>query len=285
MPSAVATSPRDNTAAARTRKAVSKVLHANTRRPPLRVAIVGVNAGQPGAFRHVRAALDAAAVALGLEGRLAVIGVEARAPAEAVLAALAHVRPHAVVVTGGYGAQGMEGKLATLRFAREAPTPCLALCQGMQLMAVECARSMLGWRRAHTAEAGGEQEGVHVVVPLAHPSAGKASLRWDPTQNLERGGSAAAAAYSARGEGGGGEEERVRHAFAVAASAVTALCTPEGGLCAPAHFADSGEVALLEFREHPFYVGAQFHPEERGAQPHPLFIALLRAAATGVTRR
>ncbi len=180
-----------------------------------------------------------------------------------------------VVVPGGFGERGIEGKIKTARWARENNVPYLGLCLGMQVMCIELARSVLGSDEANSTEF--DRNCAHPVI----------SLMPDQHELTDMGGTMRLGAYPARllpgskahaayGEDTISERHRHRWEFNNAyremlgqAGLVLSGLSPNGRL-----------VEIAELRDHPFMLGSQFHPEfkSRPNRPHPLFAAFMAAA-------
>jgi CTP synthase len=182
----------------------------------------------------------------------------------------------AIVVPGGFGYRGIEGKVLAARYARENGVPYLGLCLGMQIMCVEFARHVLGHEDANSSEF--EPNTSHPVISLMTEQLGVKSLGGTMRLGIYpcalQPGSHAAEAY-----GDALIQERHRHRFEFnndyratfeANGMVFSGLSPDGSL-----------VEISEIKNHPFMVGSQFHPEflSRPNRPHPLFRALIDAAA------
>jgi CTP synthase len=186
-----------------------------------------------------------------------------------------------ILVPGGFGQTGIEGKIQAITYARENKTPYFGLCYGMQLMVIEYARSILGLDSAITAEIDPTSE--HLVVDVMPEQKELiAGGKYGGTMRLGvypadlKDGTIAREAY--------GEpqiEERHRHRYEINpeyverikdAGLVFSGTSPDGVLM---------EIAELPKNEHPFFLGTQFHPElkARPLAPHPLFSAFLKAAS------
>ena len=186
--------------------------------------------------------------------------------------------PHdAIVVCPGFGARGVEGKIASVRYARENKVPFLGICYGMQMVVVEYARNVCGLTGAHTTEVDGETP--HPVIALMTSQYGVtdkgATMRlglW-PCRLGE--GTIAARAY-----GVPVIEERHRHRYEVN-NAYRDLLTGKGlvfsGISPDARLA---EIVELPPSVHPYFIATQFHPEFRSRpnRAHPLFAGLVQSA-------
>lgn len=186
-----------------------------------------------------------------------------------------------ILVPGGFGQTGIEGKIRAIKYARENKIPYFGLCYGMQLMVIEYARSILGLEKAITAEIDPESE--HLVVDVMPEQkeliaggnyGGTMRLGVYPADLAE--GTIAREAY-----GTASIEERHRHRYEINPEYVDRIS--EAGLVFSGTSPDGVlmEIAELPKSEHPFFLGTQFHPElkARPLSPHPLFSAFLKAAS------
>jgi len=193
-------------------------------------------------------------------------------------AVLAHYS--GVIVPGGFGEVGIEGKIKAIKFARENKIPYFGLCYGMQLMVIEYARHVLGLKDAHTTEIKKSATDPVVDVMLEQKKH-IADNKYGGTMRLGvypcylKKGTMARAAYKKELV-----EERHRHRYEInpayvkrlqAAGLVFSGTSPDGVLM---------EIAELPRAKHPFMLGTQFHPEfhARPLAPHPLFTEFIRAA-------
>lgn len=181
----------------------------------------------------------------------------------------------AIVVPGGFGYRGVEGKVLAARYAREQEVPYLGLCLGMQVMCIEFARNVLGMEDANSSEF--ETSSEHPVIDLMIDQrdvtnmGGTMRLGVYPCQLKP--GSVAAGAYDQTQV-----LERHRHRFEFNNSYRSAF---EGsGMVFSGLSPDELLVEISEVKDHPFMVGSQFHPEflSRPNEPHPLFVGLVDAA-------
>ena len=192
-----------------------------------------------------------------------------------------------VIVPGGFGESGIEGKLAVIKFCRENKIPYLGLCYGMQLMCVEFARNVLKLKDANTTEINPETNAPVIdIMPdqkkkLAEGNYG-GSMRLGAYSAILKEGTIAFKAY--------GEKEiseRHRHRYEVNSEFVGKL--EQGGLVFSGVSPDGKlmEIVELPTKVHPFFLGSQFHPEfkSRPLVPHPLFSAFLEAVMTKIVPR
>ena len=185
-----------------------------------------------------------------------------------------------VIVPGGFGESGIEGKLSAIKFVRENKIPYFGLCYGMQLMVIEYARNVLGWKDANTSEI--TKKSAHLVIDIM-PDQEKKLLQKDFGGSMRLGaypailkkGTIAFSSYESDTI-----SERHRHRYEVnpefineieKAGLVFSGTSPDGKLM---------EIAELPKSIHPFFLGSQFHPEfkARPLTPHPLFSAFIKAA-------
>lgn len=180
-----------------------------------------------------------------------------------------------VVVPGGFGERGIEGKIKVARWARENKVPYLGLCLGMQVMCIELARSLLNSDEANSTEF--DRNCEHPVI----------SLMPDQHEMTEMGGTMRLGAYPARLTPGTkaydayGQDtisERHRHRWEFN-NAYRELLT-DGGMLFSGLSPNGRLVEIAELRDHPFMLGSQFHPEfkSRPNRPHPLFRVFMAAA-------
>jgi len=182
-----------------------------------------------------------------------------------------------IIVLPGFGTRGAEGKIKVIQWARENKVPFLGICFGMQLAVIEFARNVLGLHNANSTEV--DPNTPHPVVDLAPEQrsidklGGTMILGNRPVKIVE--GTLAHKLY--------GETlvyERHRHRYIVNPSYLPML--EKAGLVVSGYRADTTYkiVEIFELRDHPFFIGTQFHPEfrSRPLRPHPLFVGLLEAA-------
>jgi CTP synthase len=185
-----------------------------------------------------------------------------------------------VIVPGGFGETGIEGKIKAIQFAREKKIPYFGLCYGMQLMTVEYARHALGLKGANTAEI--DPKAPHIIVGVMEDQKEKiakgrmgGSMRLGTYPAYLKKGSIARAAYKQEMV-----QERHRHRYEINNEYVEQL--EKAGLIFSGTSPDRSlmEIAELPKSAHPFMLGTQFHPElqARPLSPHPLFTAFLSAA-------
>ncbi len=244
-------------------------------KPALRVALVGKYVELKDAYMSVREALSHAAWSLDHDVEIDWIGAESLEKPGG-LARLATAQ--GILVPGGFGERGIEGKIAAARYARENGVPYFGLCLGMQVMCIEFARHVLGLSDANSTEF--NPKTPHPVISLMPDQEGIEAMGgtmrlglWPCTLQPD---THAGRAYAPQGL----VQERHRHrwefnnryrAAASEAGMVFSGVSPDGRLV---------EIAELSTALHPWMLGTQFHPEFRSRpnRPHPLFRAFLEAA-------
>jgi CTP synthase len=240
-------------------------------RPPLRIALVGKYVELHDAYISVREALTHAAVALDQSVEITWINSEnlERGAGPALLEGA-----NGIVVPGGFGERGIEGKVVAARYAREQQVPYLGLCLGMQVMCIEFARHVLGSDRANSTEF--DPHTPHPVIDLMPDQRDIAdmggTMRLGAYPCVLQPDTRAAAAY-----GRPQVDERHRHRFEFNNAYREQLV--EAGMLLSGLSPDGRLVEIAEMRDHPWMVGSQFHPEfkSRPNRPHPLFRAFLEA--------
>jgi CTP synthase len=241
--------------------------------PKVRVALVGKYVELQDAYMSVREAVRHAALAVGAEAEILWIH---SAELEKGRGWDQLETAHGIIVPGGFGSRGIEGKIAAARFARENKVPYLGLCLGMQVMVIEFARDVLGSDDANSSEF--DRATPHPVIDLLPEQRGIGDLGGTMRLGLYPchlvPGTHAAAAY-----GTPVVEERHRHRFELNNAYRDALGAQ--GMAFSGLSPDGRLVEIAEIADHPFMVGSQFHPEflSRPNRPHPLFRAFLQAVA------
>ena len=183
-------------------------------------------------------------------------------------------RSDAVLVPGGFGSRGVEGKIRAIEIARTRGIPYLGVCYGFQMAAVECARNVLGLPRANSTEI--DPDGPDPVVCLLEEQKRTndlgGTMRLGAQRVLLTPGSKIAEVYQKTEVW-----ERHRHRYEINPNYLERLAS--AGLRVTGTAVD-GRVEVLELPNHPFFLGVQYHPEflSRPEAPHPLYLALVRAA-------
>jgi len=180
-----------------------------------------------------------------------------------------------ILVPGGFGERGIEGKIAAVQFARERSIPYFGLCLGMQVATIEFARHVVGWSDANSSEFDPQSE--HKVIDLLPDQAGVTdkggTMRLGAYRCALRPGSLAARAYDASEV-----EERHRHRYELNNRYAQQLASR--GLVLSGKCVGRELVEIVELPDHPWFLAVQFHPElkSRPQAPHPLFRDFVRAA-------
>ena len=223
------------------------------------------------------------------------IDSEALGDADAAAVAVALTGVDAVLVPGGFGVRGVEGKIKAIRHARENLIPYLGICLGMQLAVIEYARHKAGLTGANSTEF--DPDTPHPVVALItewKDSDGRIERR---TASSDMGGTMRLGSQpadlvpgtlAARIYGGSIVQERHRHRYEVNNHYLPQIEAAGLTVSARAKAASTGEALceLIELADHPWFVGCQFHPEFSSSPRagHPLFKAYIEAALASKAR-
>ena len=179
-----------------------------------------------------------------------------------------------ILVAPGFGSRGIEGKIDTVRYARENKIPFLGICLGMQMAVIEFARNVLGYADANSTEM--NENTTHPVINLM-----------EEQKNVEnKGGTMRLGAWNCTIKEGtlahkiyGKTEisERHRHRYEYNGKYFNEL--EKAGLIASGINPDTGLVEIIEIKDHPFFIGVQYHPEYKSTviNPHPLFVSFIKA--------
>ena len=193
---------------------------------------------------------------------------------------------HGVLVPGGFGGRGVEGKIKAVQFARENKVPYFGICYGMHMAVVEFARHVLGWEEAHTSEI--DPNTPYPVIYLMREWFDYRTQKMEKRDELsDMGGTMRLGAYPCRlkpdtlaGKAYRKEEveERHRHRYEFNNEFMDELL--EKGLVIGGTSPDGELVEIVELKDHPWFLGCQFHPEfkSKPMNPHPLFRDYIRAA-------
>ena len=185
-----------------------------------------------------------------------------------------------IVIAPGFGARGVEGKFAALKYARENDIPCFGICMGMQCMAIEFARNVLGYSDANSTEF--DPDTPHNIIDMmaeqkTHKDKG-GSMRLGAYPCRLKHASRVAHIYAATAQSSGIVSERHRHRYEFNHAYQTAF--EENGLECVGINPDSELVEILCLKNHRWYIGVQFHPEYASTvlHPHPLFVDFVKNA-------
>ena len=210
-----------------------------------------------------------------------------------------------ILVPGGFGSRGVEGKIAAIRYAREHKVPLLGICLGMQCAVIECSRDLLGWTDANSTEF--DPATKHPVIDLMESQRGVTqkggTMRLGAYPCLLSAGSRAARAYGKQaqcrmlnaecrmaGKSSGKAfsiqhselciSERHRHRYELAMDSEARRALEAAGLRVSGVSPDGSLAEIVELPGHPYFIACQFHPEfkSRPTAPHPLFLGLVTAA-------
>jgi CTP synthase len=181
-----------------------------------------------------------------------------------------------VLVPGGFGDRGTEGKILAAKYARENKIPYFGICLGMQIATIEFARNVCGLEGANSTEF--DKATKHPVICLQEEQKGVedmgATMRLGSCESILFAGTKASDLYGNKDR----IHERHRHRYEFNSDYQDRL--QEAGLVISSVSADAGLVEIIELPDHPFYIGAQFHPEFQSKPnfPHPLFAGFIAAA-------
>ncbi len=246
------------------------------------IGVVGKYVGLPDAYKSLNEALVHGGMAHRVKVNIKWLDAELFEGEDADLAA--RLEPmHGILVPGGFGERGSEGKIASVRFARERRVPFLGICLGMQMACIEGARAA-GHPDASSTEFGPTEEPVVGII-----------TEWMSKEGLQKreasgdlGGTMRLGAYEAKLAGnsqvssvyGGAASisERHRHRYEVNGAYIDAL--EKDGLIFSGMSPDGLLPEIVERPDHPWFIGVQFHPElkSRPFDPHPLFAGFIGAA-------
>ncbi|GGC21186.1 CTP synthase [Novosphingobium marinum] len=246
------------------------------------IGVVGKYVGLPDAYKSLNEALTHGGMANRVKVNVRWLDAELFEEDDSIIAA--QLEPmHGILVPGGFGERGTEGKIASVRFAREREVPFLGICLGMQMACVEAARNSAGIAGASSTEFGATKEPVVGIITewmsaegLQQRSAGGdlgGTMRLGAYEAELSGNSRVASIYGSRKI-----SERHRHRYEVNVAYREAL--EKGGLVFSGMSPDGLLPEIVERADHPWFVGVQFHPELKSKpfDPHPLFSGFIGAA-------
>jgi CTP synthase len=246
------------------------------------IGVVGKYVGLPDAYKSLNEALVHGGIANRVKVNIAWIDAELfEAPASDIAARLEPM--HGILVPGAFGERGAEGKIASVRFARERRVPYFGICFGMQMACIEGMRNLAGVADASSTEFGPTEQPVVGIISEWMSDAGVqvreaggdlgGTMRVGAYPALLAGNSVAAGIY-----GAAEISERHRHRWEVNTAYRDRL--EADGLMFSGMSPDGMLPEIVERPDHPWFVGVQFHPElkSRPFAPHPLFASFIAAA-------
>ena len=180
-----------------------------------------------------------------------------------------------IVVAPGFGKRGIEGKITAIKYARENNIPFFGICLGMQCAVIEFARNVLGFKDAHSTEM--NPATTHPVIDLQETqkkiTAMGGTMRLGAYPCKVKEGTKACGIY-----GKNEVSERHRHRYEFNNEYLNDF--EKAGMKASGVHPEAGLVEIVELKDHPWFIGVQFHPEYKStvANPHPLFMDFVKAA-------
>jgi len=239
---------------------------------PVKIGLIGKYVSLPDAYLSVVESLNHAGIHHGADIQLEWVQAE---ELEGMLAAARLRDLDGIVIPGGFGERGIEGKIAAAAYSREADIPCLGLCLGMQVMTIEYARNALGLAGANSTEF--DSRSPHPVIDLMESQRDVTdmggTMRLGAYWAKLKPGSRVATAY---GEQVVSERHRHRYEF----NPAYRRRFEESDLVLSGESPDGRLVEFIELDTHPFWVGTQAHPEfkSRPDRPAPLFREFIASA-------
>ena len=238
----------------------------------VKIGLVGKYVELPDAYKSIIEAFIHAGAKNECKVRLEFIPSESIYP-ENVKEKLSHLQ--GVLVAPGFGSRGIEGKIDAIKYVRENNIPFFGICLGMQCAVIEYGRNVLGLKDANTTEINDKAE--HQVINMMEEQknitnkGGTMRLGAYPC-DIKKG----TKAFAAYGKQHISERHRHRYEF----NNQYLAQYEDAGMIASGINPDSNLVEIIELKNHPFFIGAQFHPELKStvAKPHPLFVKFVAAA-------
>jgi len=246
------------------------------------IGVVGKYVGLPDAYKSLNEALVHGGIANRTKVNIRWLDAELFESEDENLAA--ELEPlDGILVPGGFGERGSEGKIASVRFAREREIPFFGICLGMQMACIEGARNLAGISEASTTEFGETPEPVVGLITewMSEEGLQKRAADGDLGGTMRLGAypaKLAANSHVASVYGATDISERHRHRYEVNVHYRDAL--EKGGLIFSGMSPDGALPEIVERPDHPWFIGVQFHPElkSRPFEPHPLFAGFIGAA-------
>ena len=188
----------------------------------------------------------------------------------------------AIIVPGGFGTRGIEGKIETIKYARQNNIPFLGICLGMQMAVVEFARNVLGLKTSNSSEFDSKTKDpvIHIMEKQKDINKKGGTMRLGSYPCVIKKGSLAYEVYNEENI-----NERHRHRFEYNNEYKDKL--EKAGLMCSGTSPDENLVEIVELKNHPYFIAAQFHPElkSRPNKPAPLFVGLIKAAKEEASKR
>ncbi|HYQ81572.1 MAG TPA: CTP synthase, partial [Anaeromyxobacteraceae bacterium] len=243
----------------------------NPRSGEVRIGVVGKYVELAESYKSLNEALVHGGIANDCKVRL--VFIDAGKIEEGDLAQLDQV--DAILVPGGFGVRGTEGKILAVRHARERKVPFFGICLGLQMAVIEYARDVLGLERANSLEF--DEQTPHPVVTIMEAQRAVA----------DKGGTMRLGSYPCRLKEGtkarelyGQELVHERHRHRYEFNNAYRAQFEAGGMVFSGLNLELGLVEMIELPDHPHFLGCQFHPEFKSKpfRPHPLFAGFIRAA-------
>jgi CTP synthase len=240
----------------------------------LEIGMCGKYVGLHDSYKSVTEAVNHAAAAAGVNVKLRWLESDELSP-DNVAQRLSGL--HGIIIPGGFGVRGIDGKLTAIRYAREHKVPLLGLCVGLHCAVTELARNLCGLANANSTEFN-----PHTPHPVIYKLPTQRGLR-------RKGATMRLGAYPCRLKKGTlahrmyrttSVTERHRHRYELNNKYLPLL--ERHGLIASGRTPDKALVEIVELTDHPYFIATQFHPEfqSRPLRPHPLFLGLIEAAKT-----
>src|SRR3990170_3344368 len=245
------------------------------------IGVVGKYVGLPDAYKSLREALMHGGIANRTKVNIRWLDAEMFEGDGDIAGELEPL--HGILVPGGFGERGSEGKIASVQFARERNVPFFGICLGMQMACIEGARNTAGIAEASTTEFGETPEPVVGLITewMSEEGLQKRAVGGDLGGTMRLGAYEAELGHNSRVASEYGTtriSERHRHRYEVNVHYRDAL--EKGGLVFSGMSPDGQLPEIIERPDHPWFIGVQFHPElkSRPFDPHPLFAGFIGAA-------
>lgn len=242
---------------------------------PVTIAVVGKYIELQDAYKSIYESLQHAAIENEVKLKILRISSEDIAAVKKLPA-----KVHGILIPGGFGPRGIEGKVLASKLCREKGIPFFGICMGMQVAAIEFARNVCGFKGANSLELDPETE--HPIIAIME----------EQKKVTQKGGTMRLGDYPCHLEEGSKARqvyhridilERHRHRYEFNNAYLSAFT--ENGMSIAGTCPDNGLVEVLELEDHPWYVGCQYHPEFKSSPvaPHPLFNGFMAAAKVRAT--